>query len=222
MVLANHLPWVAIVAALLSAEPANADCINEVEKGRLLDAKRAERSVKERDFIKAGRHEISALGGYFVSDHFDGTFIIGRAYSYHLTEDVGVEASFGWSRVRSSVAEKLEMDRGVAVLPPDDRMFLLFADVLWAPLHGKAQLFADTIVHFDLYGSLGVGLVDSSTSLGAAGQAGIGAKIFVDRAWAIRVDLRDHLYRQQVLATRQYVQDFSLTLGVSLFLPVGQ
>ena len=51
------------------------------------------------EFIKAGRHELSLLGGYYVSDLFDGTFVLQGAYTYHLTEDVGVEGSFGWGGV---------------------------------------------------------------------------------------------------------------------------
>jgi outer membrane beta-barrel protein len=210
-----------IVAVSLVAATASADCIDEAERARLLNAKRATRK-DERDFTKAGRHEISLFGGYYVSDLFDGTYLLGGAYTYHLTEDVGVEATFGYSRVRSSVASKLEADHAVAILPPDERTLQFFADALWSPLHGKAQIFADTIVHFDIYGSLGVGLVDNSTSLGAAGQAGLGMKVFLGKAFAIRLDIRDYVYRQQVLAYRQYVSDFAVTLGVSLFLPTSQ
>ncbi len=208
----------AAMALLVAAQSARADCIDETERAKLMEAKRATRQG-ERDFTKAGRHEISALGGYYVSDLFDGTFVVGGAYTYHLTEDVGVEGLFGWSRVRSVVAAKLEADRAVSVLPPDDRVLMFFANAVWAPLHGKAQIFTDVILHFDLYGSLGVGLIDNSTSLGAAGQAGLGIKMYLGPAFAIRVDVRDHVYRQQVLATQQYVSDFAVTLGVSLFLP---
>src|SRR5205823_4511844 len=126
-----------------------------------------------------------------------------------------------YSRLSSTVAKRLEQDRGVSVLPTEDRVFLVFTDLVWSPLHGKAQLFSGTILHFDFYGALGVGVIDNATSFGAAGQAGFGTKIFLSRSWALRIDLRDHLYRQQILAVRQYVQDFSLTAGISLFLPTG-
>jgi outer membrane beta-barrel protein len=213
-------PLLIAMAVVGAALPARGDCVDPVEKAKLFEAKRLTRGVQDRDFVKAGRHEISLFGGYYVSDLLDGTFVLTGAYTYHLTEDVGVEGSFGWSRVTSSVSSKLEHDRAITVLPPEDRVFLIFANAVWAPLHGKAQLFADTILHFDLYGSLGVGLIDNSTSFGAAGQAGLGAKVFLGRAFAVRLDVRDYVYRQQVLATRQYVSDFAVTLGVSLFLPV--
>lgn len=207
------------LAAALAAGRARADCVDPVEQKKLIDSKRVTRAAVDRDFVKAGRHEISVMGGYYVSDLFDGTFVLTGAYTYHLTEDVGVEASFGWSRVHSSVAAKLEADHSVTVLPAQDRVFLIFANAVYAPLHGKAQIFSDTILHFDLYGSLGVGLIDNSTSAGAAGQGGVGIKMFVGKAFAFRLDARDQVYRQQVLGNRQYVSDFQVTLGVSLFLP---
>jgi outer membrane beta-barrel protein len=208
------------LALSLASAGAHADCIDPALQQRLIEAKRGRR-FDERDFVKSARHELTVLGGYYVSDLLDGTFIVGAAYTYHLTEDVGIEASFGFSQVRSSVAARLERDRGVTVLPKEDRVYLVFTDLVWSPLHGKMRLFADTIVHFDLHGAVGVGIIDNATSLGVAGQFGLGAKILMGRSWALRLDVRDHLYRQQVLADRQYVQDIAVTLGVSLFLPTG-
>jgi outer membrane beta-barrel protein len=208
----------ACLVALLCPTQAGADCVDEAQKKKLIEEKRGRRA-DERDFVKAARHEITLQGGYYVSDLLDGTFIAGLAYTYHLTEDAGIEASFGYSQVRSSVASRLEQDRGVMVLPQEDRVYLVFTDLVWSPVHGKLRVFADSIVHFDLYGVAGVGVIDNATSFGAAGQFGLGSKIFLSKSWAVRLDVRDQLYKQQILSVRQYVQDFSLTLGVSLFLP---
>ncbi len=197
---------------------ASADCVDEKEKARLIAKKRGRRA-SEREFVKQARHELTFQGGYYVSDLLDGTFVVGGAYTYHITEDIGVEASFGWSRVRSSIAQRLEQDRAVTVLPKEDRVFLIFTDLVWSPIHGKFRLFADSIVHFDIYGAAGVGVIDNSTSFGAAGQLGLGARVWLSPSWAIRLDVRDQLYRQQILSNNQFVQDISLTLGVSVFLP---
>ena len=197
---------------------AAADCVDPEEKKKLIDEKRGRRS-DELDFVKTARHELTIMGGYYVSDLLDGTYIIGAAYTYHLTEDAGIEASFNYSQVRSSVASQLEQDHGVTILPKQNRVYLVFTDLVWSPVHGKMRLFADSIVHFDIHGVAGVGIIDNATSFGAAAQFGVGTKIFLSRSWALRLDVRDQLYKQQILAVRQYVQDFSLTLGVSVFLP---
>jgi outer membrane beta-barrel protein len=215
-----HKIFYALATLVVLAGPAGADCVDEKLKQELIAKKRGRRT-DQRDFVKSARHELTVLGGYYVSDLLDGTFIVGAAYTYHLTEDVGVEASFGYSQVKSSVASKLEHDRAVTVLPPSDRMYLVFTDLVWSPVHGKMRLFADTIIHFDLHGAAGVGIIDNATSLGAAGQLGLGMKFLLGKSWAIRLDVRDQIYRQQILQVSQYVQDFSLTLGLSVFIPRG-
>jgi outer membrane beta-barrel protein len=207
-----------VVLVLLAARASFGDCVDPVEKAKLIAEKRGRRA-DERDFVKTARHELTAQGGYYVSDLLDGTYVVGAAYTYHLTEDAGIEASFGYSNVRSSVAARLEHDRGVTILPKQDRVYLVFTDLIWSPVHGKMRMFADSIIHFDIYGAAGVGIIDNATSFGAAGQFGLGTKIFLSPSWAVRLDVRDQLYKQQILSVRQYVNDFSLTLGVSVFLP---
>jgi len=207
-----------VLALVALGSTAYADCVDPVEKAKLIAQKRGRRA-DERDFVKTARHELTVQGGYYVSDLLDGTFVVGGAYTYHLTEDAAIEASFGYSRVSSSVAARLERDRGVTILPKQDRVYLVFTDLVWSPVHGKMRMFADSIIHFDIYGAAGVGIIDNATSFGAAGQFGLGTKIFLSPSWAVRLDVRDQLYKQQILSVRQYVNDFSLTLGVSVFLP---
>jgi outer membrane beta-barrel protein len=214
------LLFLLVMSSSSRAEEMPTTCVDEKLKKQLIDQKRGRRA-DERDFVKQARHELTLFGGYYVSDLLDGTYIVGAAYTYHLTEDVGIEASFGFSQIRSSVAQRLEKDRNVTILPKEDNVYLLFTDLVWSPIHGKMRWFADSIIHFDIHGSVGVGIIDNSTSFGAAGHFGLGMKVLLGRSWAVRVDVRDHLYRQQILTVRQYVQDFSLTLGVSLFLPTG-
>jgi len=212
-----------LLIVLLAAPQAAVEpdvCVDEKKKAELIAQKRGRR-LDQRDFTKQARHELTLQGGYYVSDLLDGTYVVGAAYTYHLTEDVAVEASFGFSQVRSTVAKRLEQDRSITVLPPEDRVFLVFTDLVWSPLHGKLRFFADTILHFDLHFAAGVGVIDNATSFGAAGNFGMGAKMLLGKSWAIRLDVRDHVYRQQILSNNQYVNDISLTLGVSLFLPTG-
>jgi outer membrane beta-barrel protein len=204
------------------AQTAAADCVDEEARARLASDKRLRRAGEERDFVQAGRHELTLSAGYYAPALYDGTFLVQAGYAYHVTESLAVEASFGFTRLHSSAAARLEADRGVAVLPDQDRTFLGFADLAWAPLHGKAQLFSSLILHFDLYGSLGAGIVDNAASLGVAGRAGLGGKVYFGRGISVRLDVYDHLYREQVLSTSQIVNDISVSLGVSLYLPWSQ
>jgi outer membrane beta-barrel protein len=194
-------------------------CIDENVKADLF-AKRKRRDVRERLFQQTNRHELTLMGGYYTSDLFDGTYVVGGAYAYHMTEDFAVEASAAWTRIASSGGPELE--RLFTLLGERDRGALLFdADLVWSPAHGKLRM-GGAIVHFDPYFAAGAGVVDSVLSSDIAANAAIGFKFFVWRALAFRLDVRDHFYRQQLLARKVWVNDVTTTIGFSIYLPVSE
>jgi outer membrane beta-barrel protein len=191
-------------------------CIDENIKADLF-AKRKQRTSRERLFQQANRHELTLQGGYYVSDLFDGTYTFGGAYTYHMTEDLGVEASAAYTRLTSSGGPELE--RTFSVLAGKPRTELYFdADLIWVPAHAKMRL-GGSITHFDLYLALGGGLVDSVLSQDIAGNGGFGLKFFLGHIFAIRFDVRDHVYRQQLLSQVMVVNDLTTTVGLSMYVP---
>lgn len=203
-----------------SAVPAGGDaCIDENVRADLL-SKRQRRSARERLFQKTNRHEIGAFGGYYVSDLFDHSFIAGGSYAYHMTEDLSIEAAGSYTRLSSSAATSLE--RNFALLQGKSRnAWLAEADLVWVPAYAKLRA-GGSIVHFDLYVEGGAGVVDSALSSDIAANGGFGLKMFLGRATAVRLDVRDRFYRQQLLSRVLWVNDVSTTLGISLFLPLGE
>jgi outer membrane beta-barrel protein len=194
-------------------------CIDENVKADLF-AKRKQRTTRERLFQQTNRHELTVQGGYYVSDLFDGTYTFGGAYTYHMTEDLGVEASGAYTRLVSSGGPELE--RTFAVLQGKPRRELFFdANLVWVPAHAKMRL-GGAITHFDFFITAGAGVVDSALSQDLAGNGGFGFKFFLGRAFAFRIDVRDHVYRQQLLSQVMLVNDLTTTAGVSLYLPVTE
>jgi len=203
-------------AARAAAPEDTAVCLDEGVKADLA-AKRKRRLVKERLVQKTNRHELIARGGHYVSDLFDATWTAGGAYRYHLTEDFAVEASAAYTRITSSPAAELE--RFYQVLEGRERQSLLFAtNLVFSVLHGKLQSGA-SIAHFDVSLTLGAGVVDSDLSSGIAANAGIGFAFFVGRAVTLHLDVRDYLFRQQLLARNVLVSDLVATVGVGLLFP---
>jgi outer membrane beta-barrel protein len=178
------------------------------------------RTTRDRLFQQTNRHELTAQGGYYVSDLFDGTYTYGGAYTYHMTEDLAVEASGGYTSISSSGGPELE--RTFKVLEGQPRRQLTFdANLVWVPAHAKMRL-GGSITHFDLYLTAGAGVVDSVLSSDLAANGGVGVKFFLGHAWAIRFDVRDHFFRQRLLAEKAFVNDLTATLGLSLYLPLGE
>jgi outer membrane beta-barrel protein len=207
-------------AATAADEPADQGaCVDDTVKADL-DAKRRRRSAKERLVQKTNRHEIGVRAGQYVSDIFDSTYVLGALYAYHLTEDFAVEASGSYTRITSQGGPELE--RIFSVLGGQQRKSLLFfSNLVWSPLHAKMQT-GSSIVHFDVQVTAGAGVVDSALSSGIAGNGGVGFMFMLGRAVALRIDVRDYVYRQELLTRRLIVNDLAITGGVSMLLPFAE
>ena len=209
----------ALAADAPTVTPEQGACVDDTVKADL-DAKRRRRSAKERLVQKTNRHEIGVRGGQYVSDIFDSTYVVGGLYAYHLTEDFAVEASGSYTRITSQGGPELE--RIFSVLGGQKRRSLLFfSNLVWAPLHAKMQT-GSSIVHFDVQVTAGAGVVDSALSSGIAGNGGVGFMFLLGRAVALRIDLRDYVYRQELLTRRLIVNDLAITGGVSVLLPFAE
>ncbi len=192
-------------------------CIDKAIANRLA-VKRKRRGSVDRLVVKQARHEFSFGGGYYVSDLFSGTYTLTGAYTFHMTESTAVEIGGAFTHANADVIRAIEDERGMVL--EDDYAQVRFVEslLLWTPVYGKLRL-GGTIARFDLHLDMGVGVVDSSTSRGALGVAGLGSKLFLGEAVALRVDLRNHVFRQELLDEDFLVNDLSLTAGLSVFLP---
>jgi outer membrane beta-barrel protein len=216
-------------------KPGGDACIDEDVKADLF-AKRKQRTSRDRLFQQTNRHELTLRFGYYASDTFDGTGwsrygsvndvsirgpgVAAFAYSYHMTEDFAVEATAAITELTSHGGPELE--RTFAVLEGKPRRQLMFdADLIFSLAHAKMR-FGGSITHFDFYLAAGGGVVDSVISSGIAGNGGFGLKFFLGRAFAFRLDVRDHVFQQQLLSESFVVNDITATLGLSLFLPTRE
>lgn len=195
-------------------------CVDAVIAERLA-VKRKRRGAIDRLFVKQARHEITASGGYYNSDLFSSTYIVGGAYTFHMTEQTAVEFAGAYTHANADIIRALEDSRGQLLKDTFERIIFAEALLMWNPIYGKMRL-GGSVSRFDIDVGLGVGVVDSNASRGASGVLGLGFKVFAGRAWAMRLDLRNRTFYQDLLDERQLVNDTSATLGISLFLPVRQ
>jgi outer membrane beta-barrel protein len=192
-------------------------CIDQEIADRLA-VKRKRRGAVDRLFVKQGRHELSVGGGYYASDLLSGTYLLAGSYTFHMTDETAVEFSGAWTHANADIIRALEDQRGELLSDTYARMIFGEALLVWSPVYGKLRL-GGSIVHFDLHADLGVGVIDSTTSRGAAGVLGFGIKMFAGNAVAFRIDARNRTFRQELLEERFLVNDTAITAGLSLFFP---
>jgi len=202
------------------AEPApgiTSMCIDQEIADRLA-IKRKRRGAVDRLFVKARRHELTVGGGYYASDLLSGTYLAGGSYTYHMTDETAVEFAGWWTHANADIIRSLEDKRGVVVTETYARMIFAESLLNWSPVYGKLRL-GGSIVHFDLHADIGVGVIDSKTSRGAAGVVGFGIRLFMGQAAAFRIDARNRTFRQELLDERFLVNDSAITASLSVFLP---
>lgn len=192
-------------------------CIDEAIADRLA-VKRKRRGAIDREVIKQGRHEIAVSGGYYESDLLSGTYIVGGSYTYNMTDETAVEFAGWWTHANADIVRALEDKRGVVLANTYEPVIFAESLLVWSPVYGKLRL-GGAIAHFDLHADVGVGVIDSKTSRGAAGIIGFGMKLFLSQAWVFRIDARNRTFREDILDERFWVNDTALTAGLAVLLP---
>ncbi len=207
-----------LAVAVLLPSVVHAQCIDEAIRDEL-NARRRYRGVRERLFQKALRFEISAMGGLYAADLLSASYLLQAALTFHVTEDIALEASFAYSRANSELVRIIEQDRGVSLIRLDAPVFIPQAHLIWTLAYGKLRWFGGDIGRFDFNIAIGGGVTDNQSSRGLMFSGGMGVKFFFDTWFAIRIDVRDQVMEQQLLGQSRIVNNLTATLGLSAFLP---
>ncbi len=199
--------------------PASA-CVDEELKRELVGG-RHYRGVQPRLFTKSLRHELSLLGGWRAGDAADGSPWVGGSYTFHFSEDLGLEALFGWTRNQSRVADVIQkrFPQPIEVFQNQHDVKQYFGHLVWTLGYGKIRWMGGAISRFDFHIAAGGGLIDDSVSTGLAGSFGIGGKLYLGSWAALRFDVRDQIYPQTLLDDTRVVNDILVSAGLSMFIP---
>jgi outer membrane beta-barrel protein len=205
-------------APLVLPAMAEAQCIDEAIRDEL-NARRRYRGVRERLFQKALRHEISVMGGVYAADLLSASYLLQGAYTFHVTEDLALEASFAYTETTSDLVRLIENDRGIALIRLDRPTFVYQGHLVWTLAYGKLRWFGDGITRFDFNVAIGGGLTDTQTSRGLTFSGGFGIKFFFGEWFSLRLDVRDQVLQQELLGESAIVNNVTVTLGMSAFIP---
>lgn len=197
--------------------------------------------VSGKMFVKDGRHELTPTLGLSLGDAFFTKYLVGARYAYHLTEDLSAGLSFAYAfSSPSGAVTRCDSDGQNCRVPtrddlaraPGDVGMMATAEVAWAPLYGKISVLAQRVLHFDTYGLLGAGVLETKiapvgsrtveSTMTPALHLGVGQRYFVSRDVTLRFEIRDVLYRQEVQGKTGVEKDLQnqllFTIGLSFFL----
>jgi outer membrane beta-barrel protein len=176
------------------------------------------KGLAKRDFSKALRHELDLLGGVYASEVMGMAPVGLVAYTFHINEDFGLELDFGYTKFFSPLVGPVKTYTGYAFLENHDARIYL-GNLVWHPFHGKFMFFDAAIPHFDFFLLAGLGVTDSRLSKGLTYNVGIGMKIYFTSWLSARIDIRDQIYVQEILASERLTNNLLIVLGVGFWFP---
>ncbi len=194
-------------------------------------------AIQNRFFLKGSRFEVSPVFGYVPNNPMVRRYTGGLVVGYHFSEQLSASAQLlyspdmGESDLKGLTNTLVIIAHGgasdVEFQQPVDKMMLgAVFNVMWAPIYGKINLVGETVLNFDLYGTLGLGMLiirkhyarydssavvnegDAPVSLTEPGAAeirprpslslGMGTNIFLTQSLALKLDARSLFYWDSV------------------------
>ncbi len=222
----------------------DAKATNQVAPPTNLDLDERIRPVSGHLFLKEGRHELSPAVGMSLGDPFYSKYVLGLQYGYHLGESwmLGFNAGYAFSSPSGAVTRCDSSGQGCRlptkedlVRAPGDFGFLAGLDLSWSPLYGKISVLAESVLHFDTYVLVGGGVLqtriqppggfDVEEKMTPELHVGIGQRYVLSRHAALRLEVRDVLYRLELQGKAGKAQSTQnqllFSIGLSFFLGQG-
>jgi len=180
--------------------------------------------IQDRKFTKAGRLELGLDGGTMNASPFYRTFTYGARTAYHFSEYYAAEAFFNassgtLSKDGKQIDDFLKANNFQSVKEYQKPGIYGGVGLNWSPIYGKFAFFRKSIIHFDIFGLLGVSVMTSKSNVTSAGGKnqthpgslmGVGARVFLSNHFSLRADVRNNIYRSY------FVSPSSATTGSTI------
>jgi len=159
--------------------------------------------------------EFGLYTGGFSSQDFGVHAVVGARLGYDITEDFFVEAEYGLTRATDAAFRQI-LPSGVF---PSATQRLQYYDLSLAYnfLKGEVFLGPNRARASSMFVIGGVGSTNLDKQRMQTFNGGLGAKVYLNDSWALRTDLRDHVYTIDLLGKRTTTQNVELTLGTSFY-----
>ncbi len=234
------LALAAVLAAALLPRPAAASKADAFE-GKI-------QPVSGQLYRKAGRLELSLGGDLSLNDAFFQKRFGDVKLGWHFTEALSLSVHYALGAAVATNSTTV-CPTGQGCRPATEAQLrqvpgrvrsIAGAEVAWSPIYGKLNTFSEKVAHVDLSVLAGADWIThdevlSTTDaeagivpaeLGTLGfHVGVGARLFLSEAFAVRLDLKDYVYGVTVpngdagASGTDWQNQLFAEMGVSVFFP---
>ena len=174
--------------------------------------------------INAYDFEITIFQGMLSVENFGANSVSGLRLAYHVTEDFFLEGAYG----KSTISDRAFRDLGLALFPNPDEDLTYYDVSLGAELFpGEVFFGSKRAMSSSVYLIGGVGNTDFVAGTRAGGNQtresrftynfGIGIRLLPTDWLAVRVDIRDHVFKSDLLGDNKTTNNFEFSAGLGIF-----
>lgn len=195
--------------------PAQAARPGDLELEPLVVREPERREVKVDD-IDSENWEVGVVAGALSVEDFGTNSLYGLRVAYHVTEDFFVEGTYGRSRLGQTSFERLS---GGAQLLTDDQRDLTYYNVSvgWNLFPGESFLTRNWAFKGGLYLIAGAGSTEFGGDDRFTINGGVGYRLIATDWLALRVDVRDHVFKSDLLGESETRHNFEFSTGLTVF-----
>jgi len=233
----NKIAVLTLSLGALASAPLHASYFTDMPKSRV-DSYRVksqygpEISILNPLFPKDQKLEFSFMGAFSQFSSLQTNWGYGGSIVYHINRRHAIEP-FWFQLLSSSQTSFLETQiaaktpfttNGYVSLPK----WMYSASYIFTPFYSKMSVTEMTVAHWDVYASVGFGLVKSETQSVQNGNAleeatkgafvaGVGLRLLVPYRWGIRMELRDFIHKSDNFGKSSITNSLQMTAGLSIF-----
>ncbi|GAA0764412.1 outer membrane beta-barrel domain-containing protein [Ideonella azotifigens] len=159
--------------------------------------------------------EVGLFGGIYGTQNFGASFAGGARVGYHITEDFFAEAAYGQTNVTDEAFRRV-LPGGIFT-SDTEKLSYYDLSVGWNMLPGEIFLGSSTAKISQVYLIGGLGRTRFVDQREQTFNFGVGVKVFLANWFALRVDMRDHIFTLDLLGKRDSTHNLELTTGASFF-----
>jgi outer membrane beta-barrel protein len=187
---------------------------NAEQPPALIDPNIERREIDESD-IDTEDFEIGIFGGFISIEDFESSSVVGASIAYHINENLFLEARYAQATAGQTSFELLS--GGAPFLTEEERDYTYYNLSLGYNINGETFFTDNLVFNSDVYFTVGAGSTDFGGDERFTISVGAGYRLLFTDFWALKVDVRDHVFTSDIIGVEKDVHNLALTLSTTFF-----
>ena len=209
------LTLLALLAAAALCTPATAQTTTPSSATEQVIVPQVERRDVKRPKYPSNDFAFGLYAGTYATQNFGASTVSGLRVSYHVTEDIFVDATLGRTKVSDQNFRQI-LPGGIFV-NRSEKLSYYAVSAGYNVLPGEVFFGRNVAKATQGYILAGVGSTDFAGQKRQTFHAGFGLRLIVADWFSVQADVRNHIFTLDLLGRRQSTQNLEVTAGLTLF-----